>query len=111
MKTIEGIIELLKKAHKDKVSKSLSETDTLMKKLNILKKIKRKDIKTEQDIKNAMELGLCYNHLAFCCSMARECIFRDAVLDAIGWKETDFNNYKTKCSKLFWDIIIKKENK
>lgn len=104
--TIEESIELLRKKHSDTVSKSLSETDALLKKFNALKKIKRKDVKTEEDIKKAMGVGLCYGHLAFCCAMSRACIFRDAVLDAIGWKEKDFNQYKLKCAELFWKEMI-----
>lgn len=49
----------------------------------------------------------CYDSLAFCCGLEKNCLFRDKVLKKLGLTRKDFVALKEKFNNNLYDITLK----
>ena len=115
---MENFLERLRKMRKDEISnfeKKLKHHDETIKKFEMLKDFKENGIKNKENIEKLANNILCFHSIAYCCGspesrkkIGKDCPFRDSFLEAIGLTTKDFECYKERCEKLFWEFLKEK---
>lgn len=90
--------------------------DLLKEKKNVLVDVMEDP--TREHIRVAMDVALCYGHIAYCCasnespltSQGKQCPFRDSLLSALGMDAEDYEKWKLDgVSESFWDLLERKD--
>ena len=114
--SLEKFLATLKEIRKNEISnfeKKLKQHDETIKKFEMLKDFKEKGIKNKENIEKLSDV-LCYHSIAYCGSpesrrkIGKDCPFRNSFLEAIGLTVEDFETYKERCEKLFWEFLKEK---
>lgn len=82
------------------------ERKNSIKVFTLLKKIKDQKVKTKSDFDKAFGT-LCHKSISFCCGKNNPCLFRNAVLDALGVSMSDYLKIKKKWDKEFITTFFK----
>ena len=88
------------KAEKPEDEEEVLELKENIKNFTMLKKIKAKRVKTKRDFEKACK-ALCYGSLAFCCDISNPCLFRNAVMNALGISMKEFRKRKKRWHEEF----------
>jgi len=110
---IEMMITQVEEFKKKKIEAIKNQSDNyfkLFEKAKDLRKKKEKGELTREDIEDMAKI-LCFKDPAYCCKSGKAgkpCINRDSFWYALGLDLDDFEEYKKRCSELFWNFIKEK---
>lgn len=88
---IEGIINVLKEEQEKSDQKNMELIGKFKNLLSLMDKYKGRDKFTEREISQIQSIT-CYKNLGYCCSLSKECLFRDTALEIIGISRKQFKS-------------------